>query len=212
MSYSGSGDAQACRQAAKGDGVAGAAQSQTGQKLQSISVHAPVVFKFARQPAMQDGLAAASNVRGSVQRSPMYWTKDWLAHLACTAASSFVQEATVALSTQPRNRPPPQMHWICGLHSLGHQQASFWAVQRSLASMHSHALIAEHESVVVAPPCPVIGPLPVMLPPQPATAIANKTMLIRLVTMRMARLNQQFMFHRQPLAITHQLDAPASGI
>jgi hypothetical protein len=73
--FGGGGCRQEARHAENGDGVAGPAQSHTGQKLQSISEQEPVFFRFARQPAMQVGLAAAIWVAGSVQRSAMYWTK-----------------------------------------------------------------------------------------------------------------------------------------
>ena len=43
----------------------GAKQSQTGQKLQSISEHEPVLFRFARHDEMQVGFGAAP------QRYPM---------------------------------------------------------------------------------------------------------------------------------------------
>ena len=55
------------------------------------------------------------------------------------------------LFSQARNLPPPQMQSMSGEHSLGHQQGSVRAAQRSLAARHSHALIAEHGTVVVAP-------------------------------------------------------------
>jgi hypothetical protein len=128
--------------------------------------------------------------------SAIHWTLGWLAHFACTAVSALVQEATVVLSSQERNRPPPQMQAIWGSHSLGHQQGSVRAAQRPLAALHSHAPIAEHGIVVVAPPWPVVGPLLVMLPPQLAMATATSRTPTRFASMRMLSLKQQFTFHR----------------
>src|SRR5262245_2339546 len=123
--FGGGGASHAARQAAKGDCVP-ARQSQTGQKLQSISEHWPVFFRFARHDATQVGFVT------ELQRSPMYPTNAWPAHLLWTAASSVAQAAFTLLSSQARKRPPPQMHAIWGSHSLGHQHASVRAVQRSL--------------------------------------------------------------------------------
>ena len=88
-----------------------------------------------------------------------------------------MHDATIDVVSQPRNRPPPQMQCDLRVAFARAPAGLVRAVQRSLAAVHSHAPIAEHGIVVVAPPCPpwpVTGPLPVMLPPQPATAIGQQ--------------------------------------
>jgi hypothetical protein len=150
-------------QNAKGEGVAGSAQSQAEQKLQSISAHDPNSLRFPRQSAVQIGSA-----RVSTQRDPMSWTNGWPAHLDWTAVSHSEQSVTTDLSSQARNCPPPQMQAICGLHSLGHQHASVRGAQRSLAAMHSQAPIAAQGIVVEASRPPLSR-----LPPQAARQIVK---------------------------------------
>ncbi len=129
-------DVQFARQAANGDTPAGAAQSHTVQKPQSISEHDPVFLRFARQPATH----AES---GFAQMLAMYCTKVWPAHFACTADSSLAHEPTTGLFSHARNLPPPHTQTLPGKHSVGHQQASERGTQRSEAARQSHALSSE---------------------------------------------------------------------
>src|SRR4029079_6205539 len=132
------------RQVANGEGIAGAAQSQTVQKPQSISEHDPVFFSVARQPGTHVAF-------WPLQISPMNWMNDWPAHLVCTAASSLAHEP--ALFSHARNWPPPHTHTL-PLHSVGHQQASARGVQRSEAARQSQPLKDAHGPVGVEPPAP----------------------------------------------------------
>ena len=156
---SGSADAQAAGKPRTGTASLARAVADRAE-VQSISEHEPPRLRFARQAAMQFEISLVD------ADWPMYWMNGWSAHFACTAASSFVQRwRRPTLSSQPRNRPPPQMHSICGSHSLGHQQASLLG-RAAIARLHAFALAPsrEHGIVVVAPPCPpwpVTGPLPV---------------------------------------------------
>src|SRR6476659_6238015 len=153
---------QSARHAANVDDATGAAQSQVGQKLQSISAHEPFSFRFARQIEVQNGSAPVFP-----QRSAMYWTFGCPAHFPWTATSHSEQMPTTSFSSQARNWPPPQTQAIWGSHLLGHQQASVRGLHLSLAAMHAQALSVEHSAVVVVEPSGLFK-----LPPQPSRPAA----------------------------------------
>jgi hypothetical protein len=93
--------------------------------------------------------------------------------------------ATTSFSSQCRNWPPPQTQAIWGSHSLGHQHASVRGTHLSLAAMHSHALSAEHGTVVVAPSGP---PGLFKLPPHPAIPSTRATTLANRWAIGIAKL------------------------
>ena len=152
----GGGRLQLFTQVRNADGIAGPAQSQARQKLQSICAQPSTAVSCDRQSAIQVALLA--------HKLPMSPTNGWFTQSICTRCSWPSQASETDLSSQPRNRPPPQTQAMVGSQVLGHQQASVWIAQRSPAAQQSHSPSDVHAPVGVDPSGP---PLPLIDPPQP---------------------------------------------